>query len=84
MSLGGILLGLLNIAIWVAILLLIGAVAQWILGALGFAIPANVVKIFLAIVALVALSMIIALLLGVPVVGPLRLTLAPIYGGAPS
>ena len=66
MSLTGVLLGLINIAIVVAILILIGYVAMWLLGLLGFPIPATVQKIFMVIVALIALYMIVALLLGIP------------------
>jgi len=66
MSLTGLLLGIINIGIVVAILVLIGYVAIWILSALGFAVPANVQKIFMVIVALIALYMIVSLLLGVP------------------
>ena len=65
-SLGGILLGLINIAIVVAILLLIGAVIMWFMGWIGFAVPANVQKLYIAIVALIALYMLVALLLGFP------------------
>jgi hypothetical protein len=66
MSLTGLLLGIINIAIVVAILVLIGYIAMWILSALGFAVPAQVQKIFMVIVALIALYMIVSLLLGVP------------------
>jgi hypothetical protein len=66
MSLAGVLLGLINICIVVAILVLIGYVAIWLLGLLGFPIPATVQKIFMVIVALIALYMIVALLLGIP------------------
>jgi hypothetical protein len=66
MSISGILLGLINIAIVVVLLLLVGAVAVWLLSWLGFAIPGNVQKLYLALVALIALYMIVALLLGLP------------------
>jgi len=66
MTLAGILLGIINIAIVVAILVLIGAIAAWILSWLGYPIPANIQKIFMAIVALIALYMLAALLLGMP------------------
>lgn len=66
MSLAGVLLGLINICIVVAILVLIGYVAMWLLGLLGFPIPATVQKIYMVIVALIALYMIVALLLGIP------------------
>jgi hypothetical protein len=77
MSLAGVLLGLINICIVVAILVLIGYVAMWLLGLLGFPIPATVQKIYMVIVALIALYLIVALLLGIPsiriigAVGPL-------------
>ena len=62
MSLSGILLGVLNIIIDVAILLLVGALIQWALSA----IPANIVKLYLVIVALIAIYLLVALLLGMP------------------
>ena len=65
-SLGGILLGLINVAIVVAILLLIGAVIVWFMDWIGFAVPQMVRKLYIAIVALIALYMLVALLLGVP------------------
>ena len=66
MSVTGLLLGLINIAIVIVILVLIGAIAMWILTALGWPPPAIVQKLFLAVVALVALYMLAALLLGIP------------------
>jgi bacteriorhodopsin len=65
-SLGGILLGLINICIVVAILVLIGYIIVWLFSWLGFAIPPQVQKIYMVIVALIALYMIVQLLLGVP------------------
>jgi MFS superfamily sulfate permease-like transporter len=73
MSLTGILLGLINIAIYVAILVLIGLVIVWFASWLSFAIPAQIQKVYMIIVALIALYLIVALLLGLPVPGPLRL-----------
>lgn len=64
-SLGAVLLGLINIAIVVAILVLIGYIVVWIFSWLNFAIPATVQKIYMIIVALIALYMIVQLLLGV-------------------
>jgi len=66
MSLSGIILGIINIAIVVAILLLVGAIIVWFLSWLGFPVPATVQKLFIAIVALVALYMLVALLFGIP------------------
>lgn len=66
MSLSGILLGLINIAIVIVILVLVGAIIVWVMGMLGWAIPWNVQRLYLAVVALIALYMLIALLLGIP------------------
>jgi hypothetical protein len=67
MTLSAILLGLIDIAIVVAVLLLIGACIEWALSAIAsIAIPPNVRKGFLLVVALVALYMLVALLLGIP------------------
>jgi MFS superfamily sulfate permease-like transporter len=68
MSLSGILLGIINIAIVVAILLLIGAVILWFCSWMSLAVPANIQKIYIAIVALIGLYMLVALLLGIPTV----------------
>lgn len=72
MSLTGILLGLINVAIYVAILLLIGAVCMWVLGLIGLGVPAQVQKIYLIIVGLIALYLIVSLMLGVVIPGPFR------------
>ena len=66
MSLPGILLGIINIAIVVAILLLIGAVILWFMSWMGLAVPPNVQKGYIIIVALIGLYMLVALLLGIP------------------
>jgi hypothetical protein len=73
MSLGGVLLGLIDIGIVVAILFLIGAIAMWIMSAIGWPVPANVQKIYIGVVGLIALYMIVALLLGFPSVHLLNL-----------
>ena len=51
MSISGLLLGLINIAIVVAVLVLVGYIILWLMGMLGFPIPANVQKIYMVIVA---------------------------------
>lgn len=81
MSLTGILLGLINIAIVIAILVLIGYIIVWIMGLLGFAIPAMVQKLYMVIVALIALYMIVALLLGIPTVRIINHAGPPLGGG---
>jgi len=68
MNLGAILLGIINVAIVVAVLLLVGAVILWFCGWMGLAVPANVQKAFMVVVALIALYMLVALLLGIPTV----------------
>jgi hypothetical protein len=73
MSLSGLLLGLIDIAIVVAVMLLVGAVILWFMNAIGYPVPANVQKLYLAIVALTALYELVALLFGFPlihVIGP--------------
>ena len=72
MSLSGILLGLINIAIVIVILVLVGAIIMWIMGMLGWPVPAQVQKLYLAVVALIALYMLVALLLGIPTVRIIR------------
>jgi len=68
MSIAGVLLGLINIGIVVAILLLIGVIALWILGLLGVNLPDQARKLYIVIVALIALYLIVALLLGLPAI----------------
>jgi len=68
MNLAAILLGLINIAIVVAILILIGYVIVWFLAVLNFPVPWDVQRIYMVIVALIALYMLVALLLGMPTV----------------
>lgn len=68
LSVTGLLLGVINIAIVVAILVLVGAIVVWFMGMLQWPVPWNVQRIYLAVVALIALYMIVALLLGFPVI----------------
>jgi hypothetical protein len=72
LSVGGVLLGLVNIAIVVVLLLIIGAVAIWLASWLSVSIPQNVQKLYLVLVALIALYMIIALIFGLPSVSIVR------------
>jgi hypothetical protein len=66
MSLTAIVLGVINIAIVVAILLLIGAIVMWFMSWMSMSVPANVQKGYIIIVALIGLYMLVALLLGIP------------------
>jgi hypothetical protein len=70
-ALSAILLGLINIAIVVALLLVIGPMAESILDWLGFRVPETVRKLYLVLVALIALYMIVAPLFDMPM--PLRI-----------
>jgi hypothetical protein len=58
------LLGLISILVYIAVLLLIGAVIVWLASAFGYPVPQMVQKIYMGIVALVALYLLVALLLG--------------------
>jgi hypothetical protein len=66
MSLSGLVLGVIDIAIVIAILLLVGAIIVWFLTWMGIGVPPQVQKGYLAVVALIGLYMIVALLFGVP------------------
>jgi hypothetical protein len=75
MSLSGVILGLINIAIYIAILVLIGLIIVWFSGWLNFSIPENIQRVYMVIVALIALYLVIALVFGLPVPGPMRLSM---------
>jgi hypothetical protein len=69
MSIAGLLLGVINIAIVIVILLLIGAVILWFLDWIfKVQVPELVRRLFLGMVALIALYMLVALLLGMPTI----------------
>ena len=72
-SIGGILLGIINIAIVVVVLLLVGVLAWWIFTSLlHIGLPGEVRTLYLALVALIALYMVVALLLGLPSITVIR------------
>lgn len=66
MSLSGLVLGILNIAIVVAVLVLVGAVIVMFAKSMQWPIDWNVQRLYLLVVALIALYMLVALLLGMP------------------
>jgi hypothetical protein len=68
MTLVGLLLGIINIAIVIAILLLIGAIILWFCSWMSMAVPANVQKGYVAVVGLIGLYMLVALLVGIPTI----------------
>ncbi len=67
-NLGGLLLGLINIAIVVGLFLLIGAIIMWFCSWITLTVPEMVRKCYIGVVALIALYMIVALILGIPTV----------------
>jgi len=73
LSLSGIILGVINIAIYAALLVLIGLIIVWFAGWFDFAIPQQVQRIYNLIVALICLYMLASLLFGIPVPGPIGL-----------
>lgn len=77
MTLAGILIGLINCIILAVILVLVGAVIQWVLAALGWPVPNQIARLFLAVVALVTLLCFIMLLLGSPMVHLIHVGAAP-------
>jgi hypothetical protein len=66
MSLSGLILGVINIAIVAAVLVLIGAVIVMFAKWMSYTIDANVQKFYLLVVLLVVLYMFVALLFGIP------------------
>ena len=68
MGLAGLLLGVINVAIVLAVLVLIGAIIAWVANVFQWPIPGNVQRLYLLIVLLIGIYMLAALLLGMPVV----------------
>lgn len=68
MSLTGIVLGVINVAIVVAILLLIGAIILWFCSWMNLTVPAQVQKGYIIVVALIGLYMLVALVAGIPTI----------------
>ena len=80
MSLAGLLLGIINIAIVVAILVLIGAIIVMVAKWFQWPIDWNVQRLYLLVVALIALYMLVALLLGMPTIRIIsHSALPPVY-----
>jgi hypothetical protein len=66
LSVAAIVLGLVNIAIVVVLLLLIGIVIWWIFYTWITPLPADMRKLYIAFIALVALYMLLAIFFGLP------------------
>jgi len=67
-----VVLGLINICINAALLILVGLVVVWILSWLKIEVPDQVQKVYMVIVALIVLYQVAALIFGLPVVGVVR------------
>lgn len=67
MSATGLLIGLLNILLVVVILLLVGAVIEWLLRAiLNFPVDPLVRRLYIGVVVIIIIIMVVRLLLGIP------------------
>ena len=66
MSLSGLVFGIINVAIVVVILVLVGAIIVMFAKWMSYSIDWNVQRLYLLVVLLIALYMIVALLLGIP------------------
>ena len=66
MPLAGLILGVINIAIVLAVFILVGLLIVWLLKLFNYAVPDEVRKVYLFIVALIGLYMLVALLFGMP------------------
>lgn len=71
MQLAALATGLINIAIWIVIACIIVYAILFVCEKFGFGIPAQIAKLLWVLVGLIALGMLVALLLGSPVSGPL-------------
>lgn len=63
MSLGGLILGIIDIGIVVAVLLLLGLLIVWVMGMFGTQPTGQMRRIYLVIVALIALAMLVRLII---------------------
>lgn len=72
MSLGGLLLGIIDAVIVAAVMVLIGAIIVWVAQIFEWPIPWNIQRIFLLIVLLIFIAAVVSLLLGMPMVHILR------------
>jgi len=68
MTVAGFLIGFINCIALAVILVLIGAIVAWVMGALGWAVPWNIHRLYLALVALIFLICFVSLLFGSPMV----------------
>jgi hypothetical protein len=66
MSLSGLVLGIINIAIVAAVLVLVGAVIVMFAKWMSFAVDWNVQRLYLLVVMLIVLYLFVALLFGLP------------------
>ena len=65
-----LIIAVLNAALIGVILLLVGALIMWALSFIPVAIPANIVKLYVALIVIICIGYVIAALLGAPWAGP--------------
>jgi len=70
--LSAVILGIINIVIVAAVLVLVGLLVVWLMDALAFPVPPMVRRVYIIVVALICLYMVAALLLGFPTFNVLR------------
>lgn len=66
LSIGGLLLGIINIGIVIVLMILIGLGVEWLCKAAGYPLGAEIRKFYIILLLLVAIYMLVALLLGLP------------------
>ena len=72
MSIGGLLLGIIDAVIVAAVMVLIGAIIVWVAQIFEWPIPWNIQRIYLLIVLLIFIYAVIALVFGMPMIHILR------------
>jgi len=82
MSLSGIVLGIINVAIVAAVLVLVGAVIVMFAKWMNFTIDWDVQRLYLLVVLLIVLYLIVALLFGLPAVRIIGHGPSPVVGAA--
>lgn len=71
-SLSALVLGIINIAIVAACLILVGLLIVWFMSWLSSPVPENIQRAYMVLVALICLYMFVALLFGLPMPALMR------------
>lgn len=83
MSLSGLILGIMNIVINVALMILFGLVVVWLLSLVKVSVPDNVQRMYMIVVALITIYMFAALIFGLPswrIIGSNESRVPPVTG----